>query len=632
MSLLEGDPKRAHARDLPDAIGETGKHSSQNASLEDAPYSFVNLQHPSSILRGLYGLKASGAFCDVILHGSDAVPGSMGVSCHRLVLSACSSYFRGMFTSKMDEASKDEIQLQNITGCTLKDVINYAYSSEICIDKNNVQSLLAAATFLDIGPIRDACCSFLERNMDETNCLMMHCFAELHSCTMLAEKAKNFALQRFAAVSQCAEFLEMVKDKVIDLIGSDDLNVEREETVFDAVVHWLLHDPIPRTPQFAEILQYVRLPLLSPYYLEDIVAPLSAIQDNPAAQDLLREARYFHELPNRRIEWTSSRCRLRKSFGFAEVIVCVGGEDDKVVLRSVECFNPLNSQWCHLKSLPQAVSKAGLVITGENFMYLCGGEFPDGSAVRQVYRYDPILDEWRDMAPLQQARSEVGVALVDDHIYAIGGYDRVRRLETVERYDPHANRWQNVANLRTPLSNCAVVAYRSYLYIFGGVISSESYESTNYAFRYDPKNNMWSDLARMPTNRSGCAACVGPSGLIYVIGGIVSGQETLNRVDAYDPSTNQWIKKCDMNTKRYRPGVSVLDNKIYVLGGEKYLDNHSSEIEFYDEAADTWTVHKSELPCSRSWLSCVVMRIKKGDPNDPPTRTSRDNRIGWSRP
>lgn len=68
----------------------------------------------------------------------------------------------------------------------------------------------------------------------------------------------------------------------------------------------------------------------------------------------------------------------------------------------------------------------------------------------------------------------------------------------------------------------------------------------------------------------------------------------------------------DLTTRRYRPGISVLDNKIFVLGGEKYLDVHSSEIEFYNEETDTWTLHKSELPCSRSWLSCVVMRIRKG--------------------
>lgn len=50
--------------------------------------------------------------------------------------------------------------------------------------------------------------------------------------------------------------------------------------------------------------------------------------------------------------------------GTAEVIVTVGGEDDKVVLRSVESFDPLANQWKNLACLPFAVSKHGLVVSG----------------------------------------------------------------------------------------------------------------------------------------------------------------------------------------------------------------------------------------------------------------------------
>lgn len=38
-----------------------------------------------------------------------------------------------------------------------------------------------------------------------------------------------------------------------------------------------------------------------------------------------------------------------------QVIVAVGGEDDKVVLRSVECYDPISRQWHTLASLPFAV-------------------------------------------------------------------------------------------------------------------------------------------------------------------------------------------------------------------------------------------------------------------------------------
>lgn len=52
--------------------------------------------------------------------------------------------------------------------------------------------------------------------------------------------------------------------------------------------------------------------------------------------------------------------------GTAEVIVTVGGEDDKVVLRSVESFDPVTNQWKNLACLPFAVSKHGLVVSGES--------------------------------------------------------------------------------------------------------------------------------------------------------------------------------------------------------------------------------------------------------------------------
>ena len=68
--------------------------------------------------------------------------------------------------------------------------------------------------------------------------------------------------------------------------------------------------------------------------------------------------------------------------GLVEVIILVGGEDDKVVLRSVESFDPATHAWKTLSCLPFAVSKHGLVANGTNCMFLAGGEFPDGSASR----------------------------------------------------------------------------------------------------------------------------------------------------------------------------------------------------------------------------------------------------------
>jgi len=46
------------------------------------------------------------------------------------------------------------------------------------------------------------------------------------------------------------------------------------------------------------------------------------------------------------------------------VIICVGGEDDKVVLRSVEMFDADCCRWTPLACLPFAISKHGMVASG----------------------------------------------------------------------------------------------------------------------------------------------------------------------------------------------------------------------------------------------------------------------------
>ncbi|GBO13346.1 Kelch-like protein 20, partial [Araneus ventricosus] len=354
------------------------------------------------VLAGLDELRKSNTFCDVLLcvEGDD-------FPCHKVVLASFSSYFKAMFTSEMAESQQREIVLNGVEASTLKLLLDYAYSSRIPINKNNVQALLSAANLLEVLPVRDACCRFLERHMDETNCLGIHCFAEAHACENLQKKAKEFTLRYFPDVMKHEEMLSLSQSKFIELISSDTLNVEREETVFEAVLLWLNQDVAARSEDFHLVLEQVRLPLMSPYYLHDCVASVPAVETSTQCQKLLEEAKLYNLLPDRRHQKSSVRTRPRRSFGISEVVVAVGGEDDKVVLRSVECFDPVNDKWLTLACLPFAISKHGVVVTGQNILYVAGGEYPDGTASRSLWKYDPIFDQWQEMASMMVERSEL---------------------------------------------------------------------------------------------------------------------------------------------------------------------------------------------------------------------------------
>lgn len=62
------------------------------------------------------------------------------------------------------------------------------------------------------------------------------------------------------------------------------------------------------------------------------------------------------------------------------------------------------------------------------------------------------------IANLSIGRDAIGVALLGDRLLAIGGYDGVMYLKTVEQYDPDTNEWTQLAPLNFNRAGACVVA------------------------------------------------------------------------------------------------------------------------------------------------------------------------------
>ena len=88
--------------------------------------------------------------------------------------------------------------------------------------------------------------------------------------------------------------------QVQDLVSDDELEVASEEIVFESVIAWVKHDESTRKDQLPQLLSCVRMPLLTPQYLSDKVAPEEFIKGSHKCRDLLDEAKDFHLMPERR--------------------------------------------------------------------------------------------------------------------------------------------------------------------------------------------------------------------------------------------------------------------------------------------------------------------------------------------
>ena len=129
------------------------------------------------------------------------------------------------------------------------------------------------------------------------------------------------------------------------------------------------------------------------------------------------------------------------------------------------------------------------------------------------------------------------------------------------------------------------------------------YLTTGYS-----QNGVWTTKIDMPTARERLTSSV-VNGRIYVIGGDDGSGNPLSVVEEYDPVTNSWTSKASMPTARGLLTSSVVNGKIYAIGGEDNLENELSTVEEYDPATDSWTT-KTNMPTARDKITSSVVNGK----------------------
>ncbi|MBT0160303.1 hypothetical protein G4O51_09990 [Candidatus Bathyarchaeota archaeon A05DMB-2] len=210
-------------------------------------------------------------------------------------------------------------------------------------------------------------------------------------------------------------------------------------------------------------------------------------------------------------------------------------------------------------------------------------------------------DFWIDRAPMPTARAGLGVAVVSGKIYAIGGLNNNTYLNVNEEYDPATNTWATKAPMPTARSGFAVAVYDRKIYVIGGTTGDSNSSSSGFTGAvevYDPQTNTWKTKTSMPTPRADLSAEV-VDGKIYLIGGkkYLAFDPYYTESDAnevYDPVTDSWTNKTALPTATFGYASAVVDNKIYIIGGgtqfwQKFDLTYVNANQVYDPANDKWS-------------------------------------------
>ena len=70
--------------------------------------------------------------------------------------------------------------------------------------------------------------------------------------------------------------------------------------------------------------------------------------------------------------------------------------------------------------------------------------------------YDVITKEWKFVASMNHPRRYVAAAALGGLLYAVGGYDGISVLDSVEVYDPNLDQWKRVESMSNARRHVAV--------------------------------------------------------------------------------------------------------------------------------------------------------------------------------
>lgn len=249
-----------------------------------------------------------------------------------------------------------------------------------------------------------------------------------------------------------------------------------------------------------------------------------------------------------------------------------------------------------------------------------------------------IGDFWSSVSPMPTGRFNLACAELNGKIYTIGGSFT---WVTVEVYDPATDTWSTAASLpsRAALGAAAV---NGKIYAIGGIDDNGLPQSTMEV--YDPTKNSWTSIievidrglsqgplivtyAPLPTARSELAVTL-LNGKIYAIGGQDATGANLNTVEVYDPSTNKWSAAAPLPTAASALAAAAVNGKIYVLGG--FGPGTLNTLQVYDPTTASWSSAAS-MPTPRAFLSAATLNGKVyaigGLINTPTTSNGATNTV-----
>lgn len=555
--------------------------------------------------------------------------GDRSIPCHRLILAACSPYFRELyFSDEGKDVDNKEVSLENLDPNIMEVIVNYMYSAEIDINDSNVQDILAVANRFQIPSVFTVCVNYLQKSLSKRNCLAVYRLGLMLNCPRLAIAARDYIAARFETLSNNEDFLELGPHELFAIIGADVLNVEKEEVVFESLLKWIKKDKANRIKNLSEACDCIRFRLLPEKYFKEKVEKDELIKADPETLKKIKAIKdaFAGKLPEKKKGKDGEEGGEEeedKLPGYLNDTRRLGMYAKDMVLmindNAAVAYDGKENE-CFLAAISEQIPRNHVsLVTKKNNLYVLGGLFIDEEDKENplqcyFYQLDSLAAEWMALPPMPSPRCLFGLGEVDNLIFAVAGKDLQSNEshDTVMCYDTEKMKWSETKKLPLKIHGHSVVSENGLVYCIGG--KTEDNKTTNKMFAYNHKRSEWKEVASMKTPRSMFGAVI-YKGRIIVAGGV--NEDGLSAgCEAYDFGTNKWSPFTDFPQERSSINLVCCDGQLFAVGGFAMVENDDKEcapseiidIWQYEDDKKQWTGIIREMRYAAG-ASCVSMHL-----------------------
>ncbi|XP_066293455.1 kelch-like protein 26 isoform X3 [Branchiostoma lanceolatum] len=562
----------------------------------------ANDDHFAEVVQGLQHFRSDVTTCDVILVAEHAT-----FPVHRAVLSACSDYFRAMFTVGMRECGEKKVTLHGLTPVGVSAVVHYMYTGEVHLSATSLQSVLETANVLLINDVLDICLEYLLETMSVNSCLTRLHQADCYSLDRLEAAADDFILAHITQVAKLPQFQDLVCDKLCAYLDSDQLGVSNELEAFRVALTWLNHDFKARRQFAGHVMSHIRFPLMS---IEDLVRHVRTVDFMRRDEDcraLVMEATRYQKCPTQQILLQTRRTQVL----YLDPALSSSWKPDAEL------------PWQQVEELPSRGRMYHAVAVLDNFLYVAGG-FSKCVWLSTFHMYDPRWNKWFELEPLLDPRSEFCLVALDRSMYAVGGWKGKEINTTVEKYSFEEDRWEYAASLDVGLHGHACCVHGNRVYISGG----RSIARGRNGFRlYDPESGV-TELSPLRHARSNHAMAAVPGGFL-VFGG-ENGTTTIAQVEMYSLGGNCWMEVSTWPFPVCWFGHCVLDTTLYIFGGFNHANSkYTDTVQTLD--LDRWEKWEwsimGRLPYRCDGIAAAILTLPEEFKQETEARTRKGSHL-----